>query len=392
MSRGQRIPPPASIEAISRLEEIEEIASEFEQRNGYAPELLSYWDPKPAFEATVEAWVGQGATARTSLVQYAFSSYLTKEDRLFTRLKEPVSRGFVFTNSGTSSIATVISYLSNIRIRRLHIINPAYHAVEALAKGYGIATSFASVVRNEGRYALPESVAVGENDALWLTSPIYGASCYLDGVRVGHVIDTLPPSAIVIVDEGLAYLDRGMLTSTRSLDRVIRIVTPHKPLCVNGEKVSIITMPAHLSEGLNALSECFAGGIGAAGLRALNFIMSESYEVAQAECRTLCRDQHRRMRKIVDRYPHIALDADPDGHFVLLYWPTIAMSAITSYPVLSHLIEESGAVPMPASRNMHPEQYGFCFRVNLFRLDDAGLGGLKRLCDALAPYASTSAQ
>lgn len=249
MSRGQRIPPPAGIEAITRLEEIEEIASEFEQRNGYAPELLSHWDPKPAFEATVEAWVSQATTARTSLVQYAFSSYLAKESRLFTRLKEPASRGLVFTNSGTSSIATVISYLSGVRIRRLHIINPAYHAVEALAKGYGIATSFDSIVRDEGCYALPKGVTVGEDEALWLTSPIYGASCYLDAVRVGHVIDALPPSVIVIVDESLAYLDRGVLTSTRSLDRVIRIVTPHKPLCVNGEKVSIITTPAHLEEG-----------------------------------------------------------------------------------------------------------------------------------------------
>ena len=123
---------------------------------------------------------------------YAFSSYLAKESRLFTRLKEPASRGLVFTNSGTSSIATVISYLSGVRIRRLHIINPAYHAVEALAKGYGIATSFNSIVRDEGCYALPKGVTVGEDEALWLTSPIYGASCYLDAVRVGHVIDALP--------------------------------------------------------------------------------------------------------------------------------------------------------------------------------------------------------
>lgn len=389
MSRGQKIPLPAGIAAITRLDEIEEIAAKFERRNGYAPEMLSHWDPKPVFEAIIEAWIGQAATARTSLVQYAFSSYLAKEDRLFTRLKEPSSRGLVFTNSGTSSIATVISYLAGIGIRRLHIVNPAYHAVEVLAKGYGIATSFAAVVRHEGGYALPEGLTLSENEALWLTSPIYGSSCYLDAVRVGHLIDAMPPSVIVIVDEGLAYLDRGMLTSTRSLDRVIRIVTPHKPLCMNGEKVSIITTPAHLAEGLDALSECLAGGIGAAGVRSLNFIMSESYDTAQTQCRTLCRDQIRRMKKIVDRYPHITLDANPDGHFVLLYWPTIAMSAVTPHPVLSHLIEASGAVPMPASRNMHPEQYGFCFRVNLLRLDDAGLGGLKRLCDALVPYAST---
>jgi histidinol-phosphate/aromatic aminotransferase/cobyric acid decarboxylase-like protein len=385
MPRGLRLPLPPNIEAIGTLDDLEDLADEFTSHNGYQPELVSHWDPKPEFEAQIAGWV-QGYNSSTSLARYVYSSYLPEDHRIQKRLNERPGRSYLLLPSGTTSMAVVITYLSSVGIHNLHIVRPAYFVAEVLAAQMRMAVSFVEVVRDGRQYSLPKGTVVPQASALLLTFPVYGTSCYVSPRIVASFIDTLPEAVIVIVDESLAYPDRDSLAEVTTIHRVIRIASPHKALCVNGEKVSIVTFPRHLWSGLHAWSECFAGGIGASGLRAKRFLTSDAFDSAVGSSRALCRDLLHRAIQVLQKHPRISVDEGVDGHFIMVYWPHLPMTYSRDRDFMKQIIDESGAVPIPASRNGHPERYGFAFRINLLRLDDAGLGGLSRLARVLDQF------
>lgn len=386
MGKRRKLPLPPLIDAITRLDDLEDLAEDFYRTNGYRPELISHWDPKPEFARQIDKWLVR-PTPPSSLVEYVYSSYVEIDDRIRRRLIEDSGRGIVLTQTGTTSIATVITYLNNIHVKHLHILTPAYFAVESLASSFGIPVSFHPVVRHDGRYSLPSLGHLGRGSVVWLTFPIYGTSSYIPPSEVAAFIDGFSQDAIFIVDESLAFPDRDSLSDTKTRERVIRIATPQKALCMNGGKVSLITLPQHLSDSFNAWSECLAGGIGASGQNALQFLATDSFDLAMASARHLIRLTYERMRRVLGPRATVSLDNECDGHFLTLYWPSLKMALSEDQTFMRTILDESGALPIPGSRNRHPDSDGFAFRVNLFRLDDAGLGGLKRLADALDRHA-----
>lgn len=382
MLNHRRLPVPSQIDAVTRLDEIEDLSARFERRHGFSPEAISHWDPKPDFEEQISSWLAEIPPA-VSLVRYVYSSYLNLDETIRSRLREPQGRGFALTPSGTSSLATVLTYLANVGIKNLHIVTPSYFAVEAVAKILGLKVSFWQVERIGGRYRLPRNLKVASKSAVWLTLPVYGASSYIPNDEVAANIDVIREDAVVVVDESLAYPDKNDFRSIVTLDRVLRISTPHKALCVNGEKVSIISFPEHLSATFNSWNDCFAGGIGSSGLRALQFFLDEAYDRAVTRMREMTKASLLRMHSVLGNRGTESLDVETDGHFVMLYWPKLPMSASLNSKFMSEIVDVSGALPIPASRNRHLETDGFAFRINLMRLDAAGLGGLKRLVDEL---------
>jgi histidinol-phosphate/aromatic aminotransferase/cobyric acid decarboxylase-like protein len=378
-----RLPSPPAIEAISKLTDLERLADDFKSANGYAPELISHWDPKSDFGSRIETFLIGSAARPRSLVEYTYSGYVEIDKRVRVLLNETDDRALLLTPSGTTSIANTIAYLKNVGCKNLHIIAPHYFAVEATASVFGLSTSFQTIVRQGGKYDLPEYRGPGDLAAVWLTLPVYGASSYISPKRIATYIDELPEELIAVVDEGLAFSDRPSLSHVQTMARVIRLATPHKAICANGEKVSFVSFPRHLADEFDAWSECFAGGIGVSGARALSFLGSDRYAQAVQCVREMLSECRSRMRYIAARRSSITLDEETDGHFVTVYWPKLPMSIGDDTPRMRKLVAESGCVPMPSSRNRHPTDYGFAFRVNLLRLDEAGLGAFSRLAEAL---------
>jgi histidinol-phosphate/aromatic aminotransferase/cobyric acid decarboxylase-like protein len=383
--RQIRLPP--NIDAVSKLTALENLGAEFSAQSGYAPELISHWNPKPAFSSQIESWLVR-SRATVNLIDYAYPCDIPIDSAIRTRLHEQSERNILLTPSGTTSVVNACAYLKNTGTKRLIILTPAYFTIEAVAGVFEIAASYIGVRRKPYGYELPQEIIIKQprDTAVWLTLPVYGASIYFTPEDVASLIDALPPDTIVVVDETLAYSDRPSLLATKTTYRVIRISTPHKALCINGEKVSFVTFPAHLSENMDAWSSCFAGGIGAAGVRALAFIADRAYDRALTNVRALTRANLAKLEAMIRTKPYVCADKDTDGYFVMLYWPALPASLGEDKAFIAQMLAASGALPIPSSRNRHPPECGFSFRVNLFRLDDAALGATSRLIDAIGAY------
>ncbi|HVZ52922.1 MAG TPA: hypothetical protein VG986_13210, partial [Pseudolabrys sp.] len=146
MAERWQLPLPPRVEAIETVDKIEELAEEFERTNGYAPELISHWDPKVIFEQQILRWV-RSSQAPTSIVNYVYSSYLDIDTRIQNRLREPPNRALLASPSGTTSLATVLTYLANISIDHIYVVTPAYFAVEAFGRTLKLNFSFHEVTR-----------------------------------------------------------------------------------------------------------------------------------------------------------------------------------------------------------------------------------------------------
>jgi hypothetical protein len=72
---------------ITPLDDFEDLAEAFYLANGYAPELVSHWDPKPEFAQEIEKWLVR-ETRPSSIIQYVYSSYLEVDDRIKQRLEK----------------------------------------------------------------------------------------------------------------------------------------------------------------------------------------------------------------------------------------------------------------------------------------------------------------
>ena len=358
----RRIRLPPNIDAVSKLTALENLGDEFAAQTGYAPELISHWNPKPAFSSQIESWLVRSRTS-ASLVDYAYPCDIHIDNAIRTRLHEQSGRSILLTPSGTTSVVNACAYLKNTGKKHLIILTPAYFTIEAVAGMFELATSYVGVRRKQHGYELPQEIILKHprETALWLTLPVYGASIYFTPEDVASLIDALPPDTVVVVDETLAYSDRPSLLATTTTYRVIRISTPHKALCMNGEKVSFVTFPEHLSENMDAWSTCFAGGIGAAGVRALAFIADRAYDRALTNVRALTRVNLAKLEVMIHAKPYVCADKDTDGYFVMLYWPALPASLGEDKAFIAQMLAASGALPIPSSRNRHPPECGFSF-------------------------------
>jgi histidinol-phosphate/aromatic aminotransferase/cobyric acid decarboxylase-like protein len=378
------IAPP--IEALEWLTALRKLRTEFGEIYGFEPENLSHWNPKAQFRDELNALVAPPRSS-PSFTEYVYTTDLDHHQEVLDRLHEPGGRSCLFTPSGTTSIGNVVAYLRNIGVTSVGAVRPYYFAFEEFAQFCGLVVQPFTVVRDpSGQYHLPSAKAVMDSGctAVWLTSPVYGTSVYYDDAELRDwLADLAAGGMIVIVDESLAHVDRATIASTSDLDRYFAIYVPHKALSLNGFRFSAMTFPAHLSDSFDQWSDLFSGGLPSDSMAALRHFCSPDYATAVGVARAQQDRQADKLRKLAGGIEGVDLDPTADGHFQHVYVRDVPAALQTDMTFLKGIFFAAGASFIPAARFGHPLQSGFCFRVNLLRLDDAAMGGLYRVLKEL---------
>jgi histidinol-phosphate/aromatic aminotransferase/cobyric acid decarboxylase-like protein len=370
-----RVPELAWLEVFNGL------ATRYETHYGEKPLNLSHWDPSPEWEA-----ISCGVRlSTTDVATYIYSELLDIHPSI--RQKIGVSsdgKSSFLCNSGTAGIACALNYLKRMDVRKLHVISPSYYALDHQAAVFGITLERSFVRRRNRRYSLPAMAATCEpGSVIWVTNPIFCTSCYYGEEDLRLLNELLEAGVWVFADECLAMHGRELGRTLGHHERFVGIYTPHKSICINGMKFSVLIGPAAAHAAFQEWSDVFAGGLAVSTLMAVKHFLTAQYEDVQELVRRGLTQNLGRMQALLDRFSYVESDQGIDGHFTMCFIPHIRAEMGVSPEFLWNVISTSGSSFYPGIRNHFDPRWGFCFRTNLARYSPRFEASLHRVLLAL---------
>ena len=160
----------------------------------------------------------------------------------------------------------------------------------------------------------------------------------------------------------------------------VGIYTPHKALCVNGLKFSIIAFHPDLEDFFDDWADVLFGGLSLSSSAAIGHFLSaefDNYRNAFICSIETARAWHNDL--LAEYEGCIKTDDRSRGHFLTVYFPFIDAKLGNSIPFIEAVIEATGAAFIPGNRSGFNPEAGFCFRVNLAQDSSQFRGALARL-------------
>ena len=364
MRRASKSANLPEIECIEMLEDIEDL---YAKRFGAVPFNVSHWDSSSEFENDMLGHLEMPFL--TSLTSYRFSYQIDDPDPVIIKLGGvPGLHGGLFTPSTTTSILCVLNWLKNQRKKRILVMCPSYFSLAHASHHFGFILKRAYLKRKNGGFTLPSAnLSIWrEPSVLWLTNPVYGAGVYLSRTDVSFIKSLLEAGWTVIADECLALPGQELIRILGEHKNFMSIYSPHKSVCVNGIKFSIVLFNKKHLAFMERWADVWYGGLGCSTSLAISHFLSANFDSYQSVfLRSISRQ-----RKIFDQLctkPYVETDVEAMGHFVSCYFPTLSTRLGNSRIFLEKLVNSTGGSIISGNRSRFGSECGFSFRVNLAR-------------------------
>jgi hypothetical protein len=169
----------------------------------------------------------------------------------------------------------------------------------------------------------------------------------------------------VVADEALAQVPTDMARVLGGHRRFIGLYTPHKSICMNGLKFSLIAFHKEHEGTFEQWADILAGGLGLSALAAVEHFLSPEFDRYRVKFLALTKAAADFNTDLVQRLaPSASLDVGAIGHFGTVYFPQLAASLGNDLSFLSKLTDATGGIVIPGSRSGFDPAFGFCFRLN----------------------------
>jgi aspartate/methionine/tyrosine aminotransferase len=373
----------------SFIHQIESLMSQWRVDHGIAPVNVSYWNPSNEVLQNVQTQAPPSSFLNplTSLrscdpIPYRYSQGLPSTEAVLSKLGFSADRvGALITENGTTSISTVANWLKLNGVTEVTLLTPYYFATSHSLLRLGISVREVALERTAGgAYRLPRDLALQSHQAVWLTNPIYSTGLYSLEASCDLLRQIADAGTIVIADESLALRPTAIARSLGGHDNFVGIYTPHKSICMNGVKFSIVvTRPRHQAT-LEDWAEVLSGGLSLSAIIAIQHFVTSSFDGYRESFSQLMRKTRDWHVDLVDGFDGaIELDQGSEGHFIMAYVPGLAAKLGSRIDFLAEILQETGCIMVPGFHSGFPERSGFCFRINLARDSEVFRDALGRL-------------
>ena len=360
------------------LEDIESIVS---ARNNHDLINLSDWNPSNKFIQSVNAIL------HTSFIQngidYIFSSEINDEIKNKVKFKfgfgENKSLELSFFDSGSLSIVNVIHLLSKIGIHDITIISPSYFSVEHICKDYAINCRHVELEKQGPSFILPNNYdkILKNCQCIWLTNPVYCTGTYWEENFINNLNDLIEGTdTLLVIDESLSEIHR-LISPKISSRRCITITSPHKALCTNGIKFSVILFPSQYSQIIDTWSDILTGCLSLSALTAIHHFISADYDDYLLCVKKIVEHNKQAVLKILKKYK-IQYDTLSNSYLLSIYFLNLPYNYFDEKTNIIKFIDSTAAYVIPNSRNHFPKSTGLSFRLNLCSVSEKYLYALER--------------
>jgi aspartate/methionine/tyrosine aminotransferase len=357
------------------IHQIESLMSQWRTDHGIAPVNVSHWNPSNEVLQNLQTQVPPSPFPNPlTLLQtcdpipYRYSQGLPSTEAVLSKLGFSADRvGALITENGTTSISTVANWLKLNRITEVTLMTPYYYTTSHSLLRLGISVREVALERTpSGAYRLPHDLALQPHQALWLTNPVYSTGLYSLEANCDLLRQIADSGTIVIADESLALRPTAIARCLGGHDNFVGIYTPHKSICMNGVKFSIVvTHPRHQAT-LEDWAEVLSGGLSLSATIAIQHFVTSSFDGYRESFSQLMRKTRDWHVDLVDGFDGtVELDEGSEGHFAMAYVPGLAAELGSRIDFLAEILQETGCILVPGFHSGFPERSGFCFRINL---------------------------
>ncbi len=381
----------SSLKEMDFLHDIKSIEEEYITNYGHAPLNVSDWNPSDEFkEKMLHLSVMKN---NFNSIEYVFSYTFNQESHndILKKLgynNNSGERAVLITPNGSTSIRNVLHWLKENHFNRLLAISPTYFTVFYGCRDYNIECKEIFLNRNKDSFFINENELFNEikhADAIWLTSPVYCTSTYFDSTMINYFIKVLNMGKVIVADESLCMSGHELIRKLGKYKNFIGIYSPHKSVCVNGNKFSIITFAKEEKLLFNDWVVALSGNLLVSNGIAVNHFLSNDFNVYN---QAFTYEINLNFIKLKDLLNQLNVDYDhkSEGYLVTLYFPNISGKKGYDKTFLKELIFKTGTTMIPGIRNHFSGDLGFCFRVNLCCLTDCMVHSLIRLISYLQQF------
>ena len=347
---------------------VEDIESIVREHNNCDLINLSDWNPSNDFIQSV------AATLPTNLIkngiEYIFSSEISDEIKNKVKVKlgfnEDTLLALSFFDSGSLSIVNVIHLLSIIGIHDIAIISPSYFSIEHICKDYLINCHYIELEKQGANFIIPNACdkILKNCQCIWITNPVYCTGTYLGEKFINNINNLVKGTdSILVIDE--------------SLSEMHTIASPHKALCTNGIKFSVILFPTQYSRIVDTWSDILSGCLSLSALTAIHHFISSDYDKYLLCVKNIIECNRRKVLKILQKH-QISYDVLSHSYLMSIYFLNLPYDYFDIKNNIIQFINNTATYVIPNSRNHFPKSTGLSFRLNLCSVSKKYLYALER--------------
>jgi histidinol-phosphate/aromatic aminotransferase/cobyric acid decarboxylase-like protein len=375
---------PERIAENALIDAIDAAIASYRVRHGRAPVNVSHWDPSRAFAAQLKRLLP--VAQKEDLVAYRYSYMVPHKRRIARKLGfDDGAIAALVTENGSMSIVAIANWLLAQGIHAVRLLCPAYFVTGYSLRRVGIQVNELHLQRAKGGYRWPDNLALAPNEALWVTNPVYNTGSYVLEDHAAHVAALADQGTVVVLDEALALTPTQFAKACGGKRRFIGLYTPHKAVCLNSFKFSILIFHPEFDDFFDDWADVLFGGLSASASAATAHFVSKSYDAYRDKFISLVEEARAwHTRVLMTHAGRIQTDAGAQGHFLSVYFPALDPELGTSAPFIAGVIDKTGAAFIPGLRSGFGRDIGFCFRINLAQDSPQFRGAVMRLYNCLA--------
>ena len=362
------------IHELRGLEDLEELAAEYQGEFGSLPFNLSHWDPSEQVSRSLLKCLR--LPKPPDAMPYIYSYYTGAPRQVAERLGfEWAGRDCLLVHSGTSAIVLTLWWVKAMGFENLIILCPTYFPVFYLAEVMSMPSQSIFTKRERGNWTLPRKDLVKltgnptTRTVVWVTNPIYCTGVYLsesDRQFLGSLLDN---GVTIIADECLAKNGYEISRELGGRKNFIGLYTPHKSVCLNAIKFGAVVFDRKDEEFFDSWADVFTGGLSASNYSGIfHFLQEKDFSLFEGEFFKLVQNARSRVIEMVNKCDGIfELDENSVGHFMTCYAPNLKDRKGDEKEFLRRLISDTASIVIPGMMNHFNPDWGFCFRINLAR-------------------------
>lgn len=355
-----------NIPELATLDFLDKIKNNYKLKFGVDPYNISDWDPSVNFKN--EIIPNLKIPPINELIDYSFSYTNNYRAEILKSLGFDIKqKGCLITPSGSVSILCVVNWLNAMTDKIVHVFCPVYFSLIHNCNNFNIKITKQYLIKKQTNFSLPDNLNIIPS-VVWITNPVYCTGVHINNKRiVGQLKQIMNNGKYLIADECLAISGKELSRTLGNEKNFIGIYAPHKSICVNGIKFSVIVFDKIHQDFFDHWADILYGCLPASSNSSISHFLSTNFINYQNLFLQRISETFNFIIKLCKPHDVVKYDKDGLGYLITLYFPKINGKLSLNSDFLHEMTYQTGGYFIPGIRNHFDPKFGLCFRVNLAR-------------------------